>query len=121
MIVNTSPPPGRRCPGRRSKRERSQSALHKCIAIQNAMPFRNTRTPVNARGAGSLQDHSFVQQSPGLNTSSFGTDIHNVEWRVTKAFGARCKTYPLCNSERQLPQKASGGSQPKADLGLLLH
>jgi hypothetical protein len=29
------------------------------------------------------------------------------------------KTYRLCNSERHLPQKASGGSQPKANLGLL--
>jgi hypothetical protein len=28
------------------------------------------------------------------------------------------KTYRLCNSERRLPQKASGGSQPKANLGL---
>jgi len=35
-----------------------------------------------------------------------------------RAFQLRDKTYPLCNSERQLPRKASGGSAPKADLGL---
>jgi hypothetical protein len=56
-------PPARRCPDHRSRREHSQPALRKCLAIRdlNAIPFRNARSLENARGATPLQNRSLMQ------------------------------------------------------------
>jgi hypothetical protein len=47
--------------------------LLKCIAIQydNAIPFRNARTPRNGDDADSLQNRSFAQQTPVRNHVKF--------------------------------------------------
>src|ERR1700704_3724319 len=68
---------------------------------KHEIPFCNAKSPVNEYSSIRCEIARLCNSRRYSTLSSFGTDIRNVEWRVTTAFGARCKTYPLCDKAEQ--------------------